>query len=111
MKDIPHFYCDICGLPVSPREKSCPHCGGEFTGVRCPSCDFMGGEASFTRGCPSCGFLSHPKGADGGPSNPSQRGVKAPLPRRLYNFLVLGLLILLGAFLARLAFRILLSQP
>lgn len=52
----PHFYCDACSQQVDAQMDSCPHCHAEFSGIRCPVCLFNGDIATFSNGCPSCGY-------------------------------------------------------
>jgi len=118
----PVFYCDSCGLPVPAGAGFCPHCGGTFKGVRCPSCGYQGDEKSFMKGCPSCGFLAEERGTSGlkdsakksnkppGSTFPDQEKAKKP-PRKplsglVYTFLLLGLLGLLGLFLVIFVFQV-----
>ena len=53
---IPRFFCDNCGAEVPRDSKNCPKCGRFFSSVRCPYCGFVGDEALFINGCPSCGY-------------------------------------------------------
>jgi len=78
-KGKPRFYCENCGAEVPYEEKTCPGCGRHFSAVRCPFCKFVGDEADFKKGCPSCGRLT-----GSAPSKPkhssTNRDVSQPLP-------------------------------
>jgi len=56
----PRFFCDNCATEVGHNVKSCPHCGRFFESVRCPSCNFVGDEDTFAKGCPVCGYSTSP---------------------------------------------------
>jgi uncharacterized membrane protein YvbJ len=62
---IPRFFCDNCGVEVPQNSKNCPSCGRFFSSVRCPYCGFVGEEALFSNGCPSCGYSTSPANAAG----------------------------------------------
>lgn len=119
----PVFYCDSCGLPVPAGAGFCPHCGGTFKGVRCPSCGYQGDEKSFMKGCPSCGFLAESKRERSGLKDPSgksavvtvdpfagpekpKKSPRKPLSGLVYTFLLLALLGLLGLFLIIFVFQV-----
>ena len=119
----PTFYCDSCGLPVPAGAGFCPHCGGTFKGVRCPSCGYQGEEKSFRKGCPACGFLAEPsKGGPvpkdsslrpaprpgaglSGPDKP-KKPARKPLSGLVYTFILLALVGLLGLFLVIFVFQV-----
>jgi len=79
---IPRFFCDNCGTEVPQNSKNCPNCGRFFSSVRCPQCGFVGEEALFSNGCPSCGYsTSNAKAADNGKAKAKakkKRKEKAP---------------------------------
>ena len=119
----PVFYCDSCGLPVPAGAGFCPHCGGTFKGVRCPSCGYQGDEKSFMKGCPACGFLAEQRREAGSSLNQSRKTAPAPglfpsdrdkpkkPPRKplsglVYTFILLALLGLLGLFLVIFVFQV-----
>ena len=52
----PRFFCENCGAEVPGNSKNCPKCGRSFASIRCPACNFIGDEAQFRNGCPSCGL-------------------------------------------------------
>jgi hypothetical protein len=77
----PRFFCENCGAEVPGNAKNCPACGRFFASVRCPSCDFTGGEALFRGGCPACGY-----------SAPPETGRILPLPEKKKIPLIAGAL-------------------
>jgi hypothetical protein len=50
------FFCENCGAEVPLSARHCPHCGREFSQVRCPACGFVGDDSLFKNGCPHCGY-------------------------------------------------------
>jgi len=60
MSKKPRFFCDNCATEVGHNVKTCPRCGRYFASVRCPSCDFVGDDDTFARGCPACGYSTTP---------------------------------------------------
>ncbi|MDR3302457.1 MAG: hypothetical protein LBT01_08045 [Spirochaetaceae bacterium] len=84
------FICDNCGIEVGASEKRCPKCGRYFSSVRCPKCGFAGEEASFTNGCPSCGYSAAPP--RGAAKPPPQ---KEELPLWVYALVISGMILAL----------------
>lgn len=56
----PKFFCESCGAEVRQNDKFCKHCGKFFASVKCPQCNKIGDAASFSKGCPVCGYAVIP---------------------------------------------------
>jgi len=54
----PRFFCETCGAEVPRDAKKCIKCGKYFASIRCPACGFVGDEAAFKGGCPTCAYSS-----------------------------------------------------
>ena len=90
-EERPLFFCDNCGEPVSPGIPVCPHCGSEFSGVRCPSCGYSGSAGEFKNGCPSCGYLNTAENR--------QASDEIRLPDWVFRAGIIFLLIVLAGFM------------
>jgi len=79
------FFCEYCDHEVDSDAKFCPYCGRFFASVRCPKCGFTGNHATFSNGCPNCGYAM-----DGSSENDKQRkkdtkNKKLTKKERIYN--------------------------
>lgn len=87
------FYCKSCGKEVLPEAEYCPHCGKEFSAVKCPRCGFTGELELFRSGCPSCSY-------SGKTENPSKKTSKGwSLNSRIAARLIIPSLLLLALLL------------
>jgi len=91
----PRFFCDNCGAEVGHNVKSCPKCGRLFASVRCPSCNFVGGDDTFANGCPVCGYSASGAKPSG---RAAKREKQRPLPFWAF-FLSVGILVFAFAVL------------
>ena len=79
MSKGPRFFCDNCSAEVGHSAKSCPNCGRFFESVRCPSCNFVGDENTFAKGCPVCGYSTSPAKAKATkPAHTKERSQRLP---------------------------------
>jgi len=90
----PRFFCDNCATEVGHNVKACPRCGRYFESVRCPSCNFVGNDDTFTNGCPVCGYSASPKTTEFFQEKEKPR----PLPFWAF-FLSLGIAVFIFAIL------------
>ena len=91
----PRFFCDNCAAEVGHNVKACPRCGRHFASVRCPSCDFVGDDDTFAKGCPVCGYSASRTGAA---APAGKREKNRPLPFWAF-FLAIGAVVFLFALL------------
>jgi len=101
MSKKPRFFCDNCSTEVALGAKACPRCGRLFASVRCPSCNFVGGDETFAEGCPACGYSASAANVSALPAVPSaarRKKEQRPLPFWAF-FLSLGIFVFFLALL------------
>lgn len=81
------YKCSNCGATMSQPLDQCPSCHVLLSGVKCQSCQYIGGKTEFINNnnrCPKCG--SHVNGIGGTPA----QAAKCPKCRSAWNTIYCG---------------------